>query len=435
MLVEFKVQNFLSFKELQTLTMVASALKELRETNTFNPCDNMTLLRSAVMYGANASGKSNFVEAISFMKKFIINSSKESQTLENIPVMRFQLSSDTEDKPSLFEITFFHNEIKYRYGFEADQSKIHNEWLFYAPKRKEAKLFTRENDKIELGSYFKEGKGLESKTRSNALFLSVCAQFNGEISSNIFNWFLNFNTISGLSDSGYFGFTVNQMQHPDFKGKILEFLKIADLGIDDLHLKETELKESEIPPHVKNVMLKNMMNKQKNEAPTKNQKFKAVTNDLFTLHKKFDKSKKKLEIVPFPLSAESEGTKKIFALTGPIIDTLEEGKILIIDELDARLHPLITRFIIQLFHSPEKNKKNAQLLFATHDTNLLNSRFFRRDQIWFFEKDKYGATEMYSLSDFKVRSEASYNKDYILGKYGAIPFLGDSAHMIENIHE
>lgn len=431
MLVEFKVQNFLSFKELQTLTMVASTLKELKQNNTCSVSNNINLLRSAVIYGANASGKSNFIKAILFMKNFVINSSKETQALENIPITCFQLSSETENKPSLFEITFIHNNIKYRYGFEADQFKIHNEWLFYAPKRKEAKLFSRENDKIELGSYFKEGKGLESKTRSNALFLSVTAQFNGEISTNIFNWFRNFNIISGINDSGYLGFTIKQIENPSFKEKILEFMKIADLGIDGLHVKETELEEDDIPPHVKHVLIKNMADAQK-ELSIKNQKFKTVSNDLFTLHKKFDKSKKKLEMVPFPLSVESQGTQKIFALTGPIIDTLEGGKILIIDELDARLHPLITRFITQLFNSPERNKKNAQIIFATHDTNLLNSRFFRRDQIWFFEKDKYGSTEMYSLSDFKVRPDVIYNKDYILGKYGAIPFLCDSANMIGN---
>lgn len=420
MLVEFKVQNFLSFKELQTFTMVASALKEHRQTNTFNASNKMNLVKSAVIYGANASGKSNFVKALSFMKGFIINSSKESQAMENIPVTGFLLNTENENQPSLFEITFIQNNIRYRYGFEVNKNKIHNEWLFYAPKRKEAKLFIRENNNIEIGSYFKEGKGLESKTRANALFLSVTAQFNGEISRKIIDWLLTQNIISGLDDKGYLPFTMNQIHDQKFRKKSLEFLKFADLGIDDLHVQETEIDRSELPPPLQKAFIED---RQKKGLPFENQKIKV--SDLFTLHQKFNKEKKKLELIPFTLNIESHGTQKIFALTGPILDTLEEGKVLIIDELDARLHPLITRFITQLFNSEEKNPKNAQLIFATHDTNLLNQRFFRRDQIWFFEKDKYGATEMYSLSDFQVRKDASFNKDYILGKYGAIPFLGD----------
>lgn len=211
MLIEFKVQNFLSFKKLQTFTMVASTIKEHKQSNTFSASSKINLLKSAVMYGANASGKSNFVKALSFMKGFIINSSKETQAKENIPVIEFLLNTENENQPSLFEITFLQNNIRYRYGVEVDKNKIHSEWLFYAPKNKEAKLFVRENDKIELGTYFKEGKGLESKTRSNALFLSVNAQFNGEISKNIIDWFLMQNIISGLDDKQYFFYTLKQI--------------------------------------------------------------------------------------------------------------------------------------------------------------------------------------------------------------------------------
>jgi AAA15 family ATPase/GTPase len=419
MLIEFTVGNYLSFKDPMTFSMVAAPIKEHQDNNTFPVSDNLKLLKSSVIYGANASGKSNFIKAISFMKRFIINSSKETQANELIAVKNFKLSSETEDQPSHFEIIFIYEEVRYRYGFEVDTTKVHREWLFHAPKGKEALLFTREFNKIELGTHFSdEGKGLESKTRDNALFLSVVAQFNGQIAIKILKWFRRFNIISGLNDDSYLDYTVNKLNNTAEKGQILEFLKIADLGITDITAEKSKVTfdnlPKNIPEEIKQLFLSND---------------DSFSINVSTLHKKYDKNKQFSVVENFDLETnESEGTKKIFCLSGPLINTLKNGNILVIDELDSRLHPLITRFIVKMFNSKETN---AQLIFATHDTNLLNKNIFRRDQIWFVEKDIYGATDLYSLVEYKteesakVRNDASFEKDYILGKYGAIPFIGD----------
>jgi hypothetical protein len=214
----------------------------------------------------------------------------------------------------------------------------------------------------------------------------------------------------------YKGYTINQLKKENIKKQIIDYLKSVDTGIIDLSFQETNIHEDDLPEELSN-SLKEEILKQK----------ATVIN---TLHPKFDKEMGNISMVSFNLEEnESEGTKKFFALTGPLIDTLENGKVLIIDEFDARLHPVISQFIINLFNSNEHNPKNAQLIIATHDTNLLSKKFFRRDQIWFTEKDRFGATDLYSLLEFKtdknktIRNDEQYEKNYLQGRYGAIPFI------------
>jgi len=424
MLIEFSVGNFLSFKEIVNLNMVASTRKE-NNANTFSDGKSI-FLKSCVIYGANASGKSNLIEAMSFMKRFVLNSSKETQIKESIPVNHFKLSTETDNMPSHFEIIFNLKGVIFRYGFELDHLKIHKEWLFYIPKTKEVKLFVRDNNGIKLGKAFKEGVDLENKTRVNALFLSVVAQFNGEIAEKIITWFTNFNMISGVRNSNT-EYTIEMLSDPLYKLQILNFMKIADLGIEDVSVETNAIKivlSEEIPVQVRKYILT-----ETNEVVNR--------TTTFTHHKKFNADNQFLNFELFKLeSDESEGTKKIFSVAGPILDTLHGGKVLVIDELDAKLHPKLTRFIIGLFNSEEINPLNAQLIFATHDTSLLDKKIFRRDQIWFTEKDQFGSTTLYSLLEYNVvRKDASYNKDYINGKYGAIPFIGDTSILFEEKNE
>lgn len=435
MLLEFAVGNFWSFKDTKTLSMVATVIKDHENTNVFNiglpnaqRAKDIRLLKSSVVYGANASGKSNLIKAIDFMKYFVLNSSKTMQVSDKIPVNRFLLSSEKDIAPSFFEIIFIYQGVRYRYGFEINQAKVINEWLFYAPKGKEAKLFLREGEKFDLGSKFKEGKGLQEKTRENALFLSVNAQFNGPISMKILEWFkLKLRIISGLNDKSYVNATLKKMNEINGKDEILKFLSIADLGISDIKIKSYDIDDDEVPEVVKDDVLKIIKSKEKNGAPIPEIR---QVHRFIALHDKFGKENEKIEKVHFDLGIESEGTKKLFAMSGLFISALKEGNVLIVDELDSRLHPMMTRFLIELFNSKETNQKNAQLIFATHDTNLLTKNLFRRDQIWFTEKDRYGATDLYSLVEYKVRADASFDKDYILGKYGAIPFLGDPKSLL-----
>jgi AAA15 family ATPase/GTPase len=418
MLIQITIGNFLSFKDPITFSMVASRIKEHENSNVFLLNEKVRLLKSAVIYGANASGKSNFFKAMAFFRNFILTSSKETPATDEIKVTNFKLSTETENKPSLFEIVFLHEGIRYRYGFQVDKKEVHKEWFYYAPKRQEAKLFIREGSNIEIGSYYKEGKGLVEKTRNNALFLSVVAQFNGQISLKIIDWFTKFNIISGLDDINYLPYTVKQAHNDEVKEEILKFLKISDLGIENILIEEEKMNRESLP--------KDMPDAIKGLFPTG----QILGIKIKFMHRKFDADKNHFSFENFDFgSEESEGTKKLFALSGPLLDTFKNGKILLIDEFDSRLHPLITDFLVKLFNSAE-NRNNAQFIFASHDTNLFRREFFRRDQIWFIEKDKYGASDLYSLVEYimekgKVRHDASYGKDYILGKYGAIPFLGD----------
>ena len=420
MLVEFTVNNFKSIKNSVKFSMLTST-KDVG--NTFDVRD-YKILSSAIIYGANASGKSNFLRALAFMGKFVLNRFKILQSIDKLPHEPFKLCTDTEDSSSFFEIVFFINNIKYRYGFELDSHTIYSEWLFADEKGKEAKLFFRDIDeddyvnpnKFKEGYVFFDKKNQKIKIAKNQLFIWKCDQEDGEISKSILRWFNNLNMIDGMDHKGYINFTMKKMEDENFKNKIVELVKTADIDIDDISIEEDDIPLDIIE-----------------KLPMPNSMKKEILNDgglksieINTKHKKYDNSGNIVGEVIFELDKEeSKGTRKFFAMSAPIIDTLQNGKILIIDELDASLHPILTQHLIQLFHDKDINSKNAQLIFATHDTNLLKPYIFRRDQIWLTEKDKYGSTDLYSLSQFKgVRAKEDFEKQYIQGKYGAIPYLG-----------
>lgn len=424
MLIQFSVKNFRTFKYKATLSMVASNYdKDTRESENihFDTITNLRLLKSAVVYGANASGKSKLFDAFMFMKQFIITSSKYSLKGDTIDVIPFRLNSDSEESPSEFEVIFVHNNKIFRYGFEANSKMIISEWLFYKPKTKEIELFYRDKNNFDTHDRnFPKGNAVirEGLVRDNALLVSVAAQFNDGISTQVIDWFKNLKVISGLNELGYHGFTMIKTEDPIHKKRILELLKVADLGIQDIKLQKLEFEKlpKEMPLALKEKIMKEM-----------NEEQASFIFDVTTMHKKYDTNTETFSNSYFSMfDDESEGTKKFFALAGPILEALENGFSLIIDELDSKLHPNLVCKIIALFNSKEWNKKNAQLIFNTHDTNLLSSGLFRRDQIWFTEKNKYGEAKLYSLADFKsddVRKNESFEENYIRGKYGAVPFL------------
>jgi uncharacterized protein len=413
MLLKFDVKNFMSFKEGTTLTLECEPITEHEDTHTFKFKD-LTLVKSAVIYGANASGKSNLLKAMRIMRDLILNSSKESNATEKINVDPFLLNTQTAKEPTIFQIEFVKNALIYRYGFSVDKKVVHEEWLYvsgYRENKKELMLFEREGSKYNLPSsspFYNEGKGLQEKTRDNALFLSVVANFNGKIALDIQSWMRNFTFISGMNNRN-----LNKMgaflEKPHYKEKILKLIKAADTGIVDLIVEEIEIDLGD--------------NDLKEFLPT-NYK----TEILFSVRKTFDQDENEVGLQNFVVgTSESEGTKKLLSLVGPLIEILENGGVLLIDELDAKLHPHLTRQIVELFNSYDVNKGNAQLIYATHDVTNLTNKQFRRDQLWFVEKDVFGSSELFSLAEFrdiddkKVRKDASYSKDYMLGKYGAIP--------------
>ncbi|HEY9221398.1 MAG TPA: ATP-binding protein [Lutibacter sp.] len=425
MLIQFSLKNFKTFKERASLNLFASNYdKDTRESENILEDNkfNLRILKSAVIYGANASGKSKFIDALAFMKLFVVSSSKESQKGDEIDVEPFRLSIVSENSPTEFEVIFTFNKIMYRYGFEVDKKQIVSEWLYRKPKTKEVELFYRDYQKFDVHPRnFAKGATIikEGLVRNNALLLSVAAQFNDSTSINVLEWFKNLKTISGLREDGYQGYTMGKIKDPSNKKKILELLKAADLGIQDIKLEMLDIEKlpKEMPKELREKIIK--------ESSEENTEF---FSDILTSHKKFDASKRFIENVNFSLdNNESSGTQKFFALTGPILDVIENGYILVVDELDSKLHPNLVCKIVSLFNSKELNPKNAQLIFNTQDTNLLSSGLFRRDQIWFTEKDKFGEARLYSLADFKsdeVRKTEAFEENYIKGKYGAVPFLG-----------
>ncbi len=436
MLVEFTVGNFLSFNKPIVFSMNSSnTVKEHIDKNTFiDPTEKFRLLKVASIYGANASGKSNLVKSILFMKNYIINSFKEA-LLENdersLFYDKFLLSSESVNQPSLFEIVFVFDEKRYRYGFELDNNNIISEWLFVVKTTKEIKLFTRENSKIDFNQRsFNEGKGLVEKTRSNVLFLSVAAQFDGEISNIILEWFKNLGTISGLNDFGYKNYTITKLRDDStFKKWANNFLNF--LEIDKLTTEKSQLEEFNISNFPKDEDFKNLMSiVKKIQEKQKDEKERIVT-----WHKSYDNNNNIIDTVAFDLETqESEGTKKLINMLGPLYDTLQNGLVLIIDELDSRFHPLLTMKIIEFFHG--NNLYNSQLVFTSHDTTLLKKNIFRRDQIFFTEKNK-GETDLYSMVEYKehhVRKDATFDKDYLVGKYGAIPVLGNLDDILDLIY-
>ncbi|MEG4441198.1 ATP-binding protein [Microcoleus sp. AT9_B5] len=408
--------------------MVASSIteeeKELDENNVFPINDKLILLKSAAIYGANASGKSNLVAAINFMKWFVLNSSKETQVSDAIDIEAFRLSTETEKEPSFFEIVFILEGKTFRYGFEVNAREVVSEWLFQADDSEEKMLFERDFDNYILDD-FPEGQGISDKTRSNALFLSVVAQFNGKISGKILLWFSkNLQLISGLQDTQYRKETLESFENDRHRHDIIEFIKKLDLGIADIEIINQPVFVIANNTAVYGSSYGSLY------------PISVTQTTVQTSHPKYDADGKQTSMERFDMEKhESEGTNKLFALAGILLDTLRTGKILLIDELDARLHPLITRELICLFNSNETNPHNAQLIFTTHDTNLLTSKTLRKDQIWFTEKDNKGATDLYSLVEYKVGKNASFERDYMIGKYGAIPFIGNFKELIGQIHE
>jgi AAA15 family ATPase/GTPase len=408
MLVNFKVENFKSFKDLTEFSMEATKLKNLRDSNTFE-VNNISLLKSAVVYGANASGKSSLLDGMNKLKNIIEDSLDIGKTKRYV-AQPFLLNSETEEKETFFEIQFIIDEILYRYGFKiATDAKILKEWLYQKKlqsKAKETRLFEREKQDITLGTLFKEGHLLIDKTRENALFLSVVAQFNGKISEKIFKWFGQFNILSNIRSDDFKHYSFDKLENDKFKDKIVKFIKSADIGIYDILKKKISLEE--LPNFIIEEMKKNGF------------------SSIETVHMQYNKDNAFDRFKSFDLDFESDGTQKLLALTAPIIETLQNGEILIIDELDNSLHTELVKAIVQLFNSEETNPNRAQLIFTTHDTNLLNQKFFRRDQIWFTDKNIYGDSDFYSLIEYgkgKTRDDLVLEKNYLDGMFGAIPHI------------
>ena len=401
MLIRFSFKNFKSFKNENCLDMEATSLKE-HEYNVAK-IDNGEYLKVSAIYGANASGKTNMLQAFDYMKKRILVSddSKKNSPIDEENVYSFMINND----PIALEVEILAKNNKiYKYGFELVKDNIISEWLYEKRVNKFYSIFERENNNVSMKpNKISDLVNIDERT----LFLNIYSKIdrNNEDFSNVYDWFVN-STYLDLGNPNFERFINNRvslkiLSDENYKKELLKFIKTFDSGIEGI--KTT-------PDSIEAVKSNNGI------------------IDIEVIHKG---ENGELKALPFYL--ESNGTRKMFHLFDFFMDALKNGMVLFVDELDAKLHPLLTRYIINLFHNSDTNKGNGQLIYSTHDTVNLNKETFRRDEIWFAEKDKDGISEIYALSDYileddknagkKVRNDATYNKDYLTGRYGAIPVL------------
>ena len=420
MLIEFQVENFRSFRERQVFSMVASHFAEHRDSNTFSAAIKGfdPLVRTAVIYGANASGKTNLLLAMNFMKNFVATSAAVTAAY---PFSPFKLAKKCAKRPSHFQIAFVQDAMRYEYGFSMGAAHIEKEWLVeYAHVGKRARgraMFERtwngagKKFDWKFSTFLKGQKDVWAKaTRPNALFLSTAIQLNGTQLQPVFDWFLKkLVVIVGpitLNES----LTLSLLDHPDGREKLLPFLREADLGIADVHIKKEP-----IPAGGALVL---------NKAPLL--QASPQTNAAHVVTVTMSHIAENNEGIGIDLSEESTGTQLLFKTAGAWLNVLANGEILVLDEIDSNMHPALLKFLIDRFHSAKTNPNNAQLICSTHNTSILQKSMFRRDQIWFVEKGRDGASKVYPLTDFNPRSDESFERAYMRGQYGAQPILPSS---------
>jgi uncharacterized protein len=419
MLLELSVKNFRSIKEKQTLSLVADKGTELLEKNTFQTgLKNIPrVVHAAVIYGPNAAGKSNLILAMEFIEEAILFSAKAKQAGEFFKIKSFLFDENTVKQPSEFEIHFVQEGIRYQYGFALTNTMVISEWLSAYPKGRPRVWYERnynfEKEKYDwtFGSFFKgERDVIANATRKNALFLSTAIQLNNDHLKPVYEWFEKTLAVFSAEHTNYFMDEFTKETCEKNKEAIKSFLEKADLSISDIKLEKEDISAEkfkfppDLPPEIKERLIKSMQTTVK------------------LAHKKNSDS----ENVYLDFQDESDGTKKLFAFAGPWLDILSKGRVVFIDELNNSLHPLIVRHLIEIINNAELNKAGAQLIFTTHDTSLLDAEIFRRDQVWFVEKDKENATRLYPLTEFSPRKGEALGKGYLKGRYGALPFIGES---------
>ncbi len=420
MLVEFTVKNFRSIKSEQTLSLAKSRSKELADSNSFDPKvpSSVPLLRSSAIYGPNAAGKSNLIKALKTMRSIVLESATKIQQGDELPVTPFLFDENSSNDATEFEVIFINDGVRYQYGFAAIKEVIMEEWLLAYPKGRAQKWFSRVYNQEEKLSSFEIGNFLtgqkttwQNATRSNSLFLSTAIQLNSEQLKPVYNWFKQKLKITDNARGWTPSFTASLCNEEPTRKRIIDFLKTADLNIHDINVKKEKFYLKYIPDEMPVEMKEKIINNLKDSFSLEIKTIHKTTND---------------KLVELEFDEESDGTQKLFSFAGPWIDTLENGCILVIDELHDNLHPKLVKYLIELFHNSKTNPNNAQLIFTTHETSILNQDVFRRDQVWFCDKDDEQATKLYPLTDFSPRKEReNLESGYLSGRYGAIPFVND----------
>ena len=414
MLQSFRCSNFRSFRTEASLSLEPVPAFHEHAGNVLQNGPFLVLGQAAV-YGANASGKSNIVKAIDFMRGFVLVSSRLG-SVDEIPVEPFLLDPECLSRPSLFEASFVLDGTSFRYGFLVTRTSVTEEWLYRSngPRRKDRLCFERRNGDIKYGPGIPVSgrKAVDASTLlPNALLLPRLDQNNVETAKTVMRLFSDLVVLSGSRDELFENYTNETFSRTDSRNPLLKLIQLADKTISDVGIDRKTVPVGALPPPVRAVLPIRVA-----EAGTFNQtRVSMIRSDSAGASVSFDME-----------GQESEGTAKMFHLSGPLHDILRNGRTAVVDELEAKLHPHLVRKILSLFQSKETNPNDAQLVFVTHDTHLLSFGNLRRDQVWFCEKDASGSTDFYSLAEMKdvrVRKAANFERQYIQGRYGAIPFF------------
>lgn len=408
----FKVRNYTSFKEESILDMRATSYVQ-HPSHVIHVDDRLSLLKTTALYGANASGKSNLISAMFFFEQYIFsqfinkNGNEDFETEEagiKMKLEPFSLS-DSVNEASEFDIIFLHHGKQIQYGFECTSKEVLNEWLFINDK----KAFERNGTELSFGSKYQKMLGAYKKLPAERLYIAVLEYFLDEEAKeevlgdfisffskeyNVYSEILFESTVKGLA--GMIGLSRKLVRNQSYRKKVEQYLRLIDVGIKRLDV-QTE------------TIFVERTGKKKREKVVR------------TVHDIYDKDGNPVGEKLFSLRQESTGTLRFLAYIQNIIEMISNGGVFIVDEMSARLHPLLTKLIVDIFCS-EQNEK-AQLIFTTHDISLLNKDQFRRDEVVFVDKNERGESSLYALSDLKVREDATFSKDYLQGKYGAIPIF------------
>lgn len=423
MLVEFSVKNFMSIKDEITFSMVAGTGDENMENTIEVENTDETYLKSTAIYGANASGKTNFMKALTAAILMVRRSNLRNINEPLVEMKPFKFDPKTVNEPCEFRFVFIKNNIKYIYGFSADINRIYTEYLYQYLSAKPSLIFERKNVNEYKFTQLEQSKLVELSTKNTEkkLFLSTATEWNYEKTKDAYIWFSeDIDTYNDYMNVGGYAFDKFENDNEgDLKRFTINLLKQADILIKDYNFE------------VKNINVNNIIAAFNNiKVPNENIVQKEVK--ISTFHE-IENENGNIENYELELGEESLGTQNLFFFSPILKEAFEKGKVIIVDEIDKSLHPLLVEFIIKLFHNSKINKNNAQLIFNTHDTNLLSLDNFRRDQIWFTEKEpKKGTTDLYPLDDFSVRKTENVQKGYLNGRYGAIPFLATGNSLWED---
>jgi AAA15 family ATPase/GTPase len=418
MLLRMAVSNFRSIAERQELSFVATSLKGPEDGLLDVPASDLKALPGAVIYGANASGKSNFLKAFDFMRSSILFSHRQGNPEGGVPRVAFGLDAELGSTPTSLEADFVVEGTRYQYGFECDSDRFLSEWLYSYPEGKRRKLFERNGSDVEFGQFLTgQKKILVSLMRPNSLFISTATQNGHETLSKIVSFFRLIRHVDDTSTTKEYlntSFRVNE-----FDLRAIKFLKNCGTGIVNYRKKDVDIRDIDrtIRTDMMAVIKKNFGNV---EAVDKANLLTEKDVEIELAHRGVDGSEHFLG-----LDSESSGTRRLLLMLSPIFRALDDGSVVMVDELNANLHTHVAEQILLMFADKNINKHGAQLISTTHDTNLLNCKGLRRDQIWFCQKDEIGATHLFPLSDIKSRPTDNFEQGYLEGRYGAIPYAGD----------